>query len=1317
MEHTSHTCETPVAVVGLGCRFPGANSPEEFWANLLANVDAVGEVPGDRFDLSAHYDPQPETPGKTVSRHGGFLDDPFAFDAGFFGISPVEATTMDPQQRILLQVVWEALEAAGIRPSALAGSRSGVFVGQATAEYAETAYLSDGPTIRNAAGCRLRAVTAGRVSYALDLRGPSLVLDTACSSSLVAVHSARQSLLAGECDLAIAGGVNIILSPEDSIAYSQGGMLSPRGRCRFGDASADGFVRSEGVGVVVLKRLADALRDGDTVLATLLGSAVTNDGRGSGLLLQPAVSGQVDMVREACLAAGVTPGRLDYVEAHGTGTRVGDSVELRALAAAAERPADRPLLTGSVKSNIGHAEAAAGIAGMIKAVLIARHGVLPASLHCEQPSPVIADGQLSVAVVTRNQPLAPMGGTALIGVSSFGISGTNAHAVIGEYRVPAVPAPAAADPGEPQLLVLSARSRRALTRAADAYAAHLEPGGRGREVPLRDLCAAAALRRDAHPYRMWVTGTTHDDLARKLRALARGEATADGGQAEAGFGGVKRNAFVFPGQGSQWLGMGRGLLARSAAFRAEMTACDAAIRDELGWSVLELLTEASEFPTAIDQVQPALWAIEVSLAAALGEAGVRPDVCVGHSMGETAAARVAGALSLRDACAVICRRSRLMRRLAGQGAMLAVELSADEAEAAIAGYGSAVCVAVENSPVSTVVAGPQAELAELAERLRAREVFCRLVKVEVASHSPGMDLLREDLLSALEPLAPRPVVTAMVSSVLAAPVDGGELGPEYWMDNLRRPVRFAGTVRAMADAGDTVFLEVSPHPVLTAAIEETLGGVGGSAVPTLRRAEDERTALVRAVGQVYAHGGRVDWERWFRIPAPNVPLPTYAWDQTPLRQQAAHPAAAAEAEAVRETTLAHWGSRDWGEGVTVHGVAPVVPTVYAAAILDAAGGVLPDVELALRDLRLVGTPLTVDEADNAGLRVTVGHGNGGAHPVRVECSRDGGAWTPCASAEVLPSTAEQGGRAPGALDAALSRCRRYLSAADFHALAEGQGYHVGEAFRSVEQLWRRDGEVVARMRRAKVPQPAAWETGLQPLMAAWATARESGGYTTVSFGRMEFHADLPDEFWSVCRFTPERGGRRARADVVLLDAEERVLARILGIELLPLGGRPLPPASPLATVAAQLRARTRELSADLLRRGTSALMGLTGPAAPVPAGPWEQAGRALEGTDRGRSGRPSGRPSGQPEPPTAPSGPAPAAAPTSPAEVFLERAANVLGLSVTGLDRRRPLRDLGLDSLMATQLRRQLREGWQIELTAGRLLGPESVDSILATIG
>ncbi|MEV6113836.1 acyltransferase domain-containing protein [Streptomyces sp. NPDC052109] len=1361
MKRAQHPGEI-VAVVGMGCRFPQANGVDEYWNLSFRNIDAITRVPADRFDPAEYYCPEAATPGKTASRDGGFLDDLFAFDAAFFGISPVEARKTDPQQRILLEVVWEALEAANIRPSDLAGTRTGVFMGQATAEYAETTQPVWEPDVGSVAGSRIRAITSGRVSYALDLRGPSVVIDTACSSSLVAVHTARQSLLTGECDVALAGGVNAVLSPYDFVAYSQGGMLSPRGRCRFGDASADGYVRSEGAGVVVLKRLSDAARDGDSVLGLLLGSAVTNDGRSSGLLLQPSVDGQAEMVRAACRSAGITPGQLDYVEAHGTGTGVGDEVELRALAEAvgAERSPLNPLRTGSIKTNIGHTEAAAGIAGLIRALLIARHGTVPASLHLDDPNSVLSDESFPVTVVAANEPLRKAGPQALIGVSSFGISGTNAHVVVGEF----VPEPeevrppadrAAADGGH--LLVITARSPESLRGLARSYADHLAPGGRGRDHPLRDLCATAALHRDAHPHRLWVTGATHDELAAGLRALADGEAIACGGVAEAGFGPGRRTAFVFPGQGSQWLGMGRVLLRTSEAFRVALHACDKAVEAELGWSVEELLTgPAREFPAGVEKVQPALWAMQVALAAAWRERGVDPDLCVGHSMGEVAAAHVSGVLSLEDAAAVVCRRSRLMRRTAGDGGMLVVELSARRARDVVRAHGVDVCVAAENAPTSTVLAGDLDALGTVARDLEARGVLCRLVRVDVASHSPRMDALRPDLLAELDGLAPVPAVTDMISTVSGAPVRGPELDARYWMDNLRLPVRFTHTVRDVADATETVFVEISPHPLLVAAVEETLANAGleGAAVPSLRRDADEPTELLCAMGRFFAAGGRVDWRRWYGTGHRPAPLPSYAWHRIEFRQEPSLAPLGAVAAHVHRIALDDWGAEQWGANVRLLGRAPLPPAACLTAIMDAARRVAPSAAFTVEELRLGEQTVDLARERDVVLRVSV---DGSRQPWRVTVDAElpgGGERSACADATLRDVGPRAELDAKKTLDAVLGRCRRYVSARDYRDLARDLGIELDDAFGAVEQLWTSDSEVVARMRRTEAPRAFAWETALQPLLpAAQEAAARAGGsrlaYAPVEFGSAGLLSEPTDDFWTVVRFEAHDGAREVLADALVLDREGRVLADFRGIRLRRLGedgdtalseplAEPYGPAgpgtsalaplanlTPLANLGTPLVNLGREGARSLLSRAS----GLIGRAVSLkPYGRPDGGPRQAPGDDGGAA---RSRAVAEPfhlEPLRAepvrterlPDEPARADAhcggPSLGQEELAKRAAEILGLPVTGLDPRRPLRDYGLDSLMAVRLQQRLRAEAGMEVTAGRLLSAESLGSIMGSL-
>ncbi|WP_423834571.1 type I polyketide synthase [Streptomyces manipurensis] len=1301
-----------MAIVGTGCRFPGAADTAAFWDLLSTGGEAVTAVPRDRFDAASLYSGPAPAPGRLRSLRGGFLDDVHGFDAAFFGISPREARTMDPQQRLLLQVVWEALEDAHVPPSSLAGSRAGVFVGQATAEYGEVLGAAGSGDVRALAGSGLRAVTSGRVSHALDLRGPSITLDTACSSSLVAVHAARQSLLTGECDLAVAAGVNVILSPRDAIAYSQGEMLSPDGRCKFADAAADGFVRSEGVGVVVLKRLSDALAAGDPVHALLLGSAVTSDGRGSGLLLQPAVSGQVEMLAEAWRSAGVRPEELDYVEAHGTGTTVGDTVELRALAEALTgRDPARPLLTGSVKSNIGHAEAAAGIAGLIKAVLMVRHRTVPASLHVTTPHPLLADAEFPVEVVRENRPLEPVGDRAVLGVSSFGISGTNAHVVVGEYvageragaeagagthagagagaGAGAAPKPTAAEPahpvaeppaGTPELLVLGARSSASLRALALRHAAHLEPGGAGRSHTLRALCRSAAAGRDTHPFRLWAVGSSHDDLARTLRDLAAGEPSAHGGVHEAGFGGPRRVAFVFPGQGSQWRGMGAGLMASSTAFRTALEECDAAVREELGWSVADLLRGGEEIPDAVEVVQPALWAVEVALAAHWRAMGVEPDVCLGHSMGEAAAACVSGALSVRDAARVICRRSTLMRRLAGRGAMLATELAPAAARELVARHeGDGVCVAVENSPRATVLAGDPAALAAIAAELDRAGVFNRPVKVNVASHSPLMDELREELPARLRELRPREPRIELFSTVRCETVRGATLDGAYWRDNLREPVRFAESVGHVVKDGETVFVEIAPHPLLAQALTDCQekAGVPVAVVSTLVRQQDETRSALCALGRAHALGAAVDWRRVYGDRDAGggewAPLPAYAWDTEDFRPPAATteaantvptvPAAAPSGVRggyVRSVRLSRLGTAAFGRGVEVAGEAllpPVVPLgLVAEAVRDLTGD---DGPVTLEGVRLEGAlplpaPGSAQERRTA-LRVVLepvdtegaegAEATGDAYRFTVDVVVDAaGTDVRCVSGTARPG----GRRDPVDLDGTLTRCGEYVPAAEFYRRGEVHGYTVAPELRAVRQLWRREGEAVARL-HTDGGGAVALEAGLLAMLASWpryGAGREAGrSFLPVSFERVMLAQDPDGEFWSAARFAgpadPGRGAGPARCDVLLSSAGGRVIAAFEGMALEPL--EDVPAAPPTVSAPPPPSVRT---------------------AAPV-AGPGVRA-----------------------------------------------RIAAVLGTGAERLDARRPLTDLGLDSLMAMQLRRILLTEFGGDFAVGRLLGGESVAGI-----
>ncbi|MFF4474420.1 type I polyketide synthase [Streptomyces sp. NPDC001599] len=1282
---------TIIAVVGMGCRFPQADSVEEYWSNLVENRDCVTPVPPERYDVEAFYAPQPGTPGRTVSRYGGFLDDPFGFDPGFFEISPAEAASMDPQHRLLLPVVREALEGAGIRPSTLAGTNTGVYMGQATADYAHDSRIET-HDLHEATGSHIRAMGSGRVSYDLDLRGPSLTVDTACSSSLVAVHMARQGLLTGETDLAIAGGVNLILSPLDAVAYSQAAMLSPEGRCKFGDTAANGFVRSEGVGIVVLARLSDAQKAGYPVLALLRGSAVTNDGRDSGSLIKPAESGQVALVERACRDAGITPEELDYVEAHGTGTPVGDAVELRALAALARRRGPRrgPLRTGSVKTNIGHTEAAAGIAGLMKAVLIARHGVVPGSLHLREPQPALTDSDGAVQVVAANQALAAETGHALLGVSSFGLSGTNAHVVVARAEEEKARAPhgrtelPAARPAH--LLVLSARSRTALLRLAGDYADFLSPGGPGNELPLWDVCATAALHRDAHPYRLWATGADHEDLAQALRTLAQGGDTDRAGLGEAGFQAARRTVFVFPGQGSQWAGMGQSLLHSTPAFETAITACDAIVRAETGRSVTEALADGT-IGEDVAEVQPILWAMEVALAATWRDMGVDPAVCVGHSMGEVAAAAVTGALPLADAAAVICRRSALMRRTVGQGAMMSVDVSAEQAADLVAAEKN-VCVAAENAPSSTILAGDATALRRIGRRLDRSGVFHRIVRVNVASHSPAMDPLRDDLLAALAGLTPRDGTVPLYSTARDTLLPGSELDAGYWMENLRQPVRFLDGIRHLVKEGDNVFVEVSPHAVLQMAVDDIAreaGAASGVVASTTRKSREEPLALARSLGAFFAMGGTVDWERWFRGEARQVPLPRYPWDREVLRREPAAPLAPAGAGGqVTDITTNLTDAT-----VSLHGFEAIPPVVHLATLHEAVSATAGRSTVTLEQAE-VKEPIEPPAGGETTLRVRLA-ATPGAMAATVHPADDTGRTALSARVRVEGEAVVEQRHSLARLDAALARCRTPRTSAQFAEDLVDRGYTVGSRVRTLRRLWRRDGEAVALVASPQGSPHVAWESCLLVLLACVA----DHAYTVTSFARVRFHRPLTGDVWVRALVAPRDSGRTAVAHVWVLDSQGRPVADFGGIELRraasPRGGG-TPDGLGLARMVR--RPARRLAAATRMLRGPRPAQADLSVAIPSPRAGEERSPLADTGnTGAGDTGITGAGDTG---------------------DLFLAQISQVLRLPVERLDLRRSLRDYGIDSLSAAKLRVGFRHVTDRDIALSRLLSDSALKELVS---
>ncbi len=864
----------PIAIIGMGCRLPGAPDIRAFWRMLVEGRDGIREVPPRRWNADAFYDPRPSTPGKMITRRGGFVDDLDRFDAYFFGIPPRQAIRTDPQQRMLLEVSWEAMENAGLRLEQLGGAECGVFVGVCSDDYL-TLQKADlaGMDIYTGMGGN-RGAAPGRLAYFFGVNGPCLAVDTACSSSLVAVHLAVNSLRAGNCTMAFAGGANAMLHPFTAVVFSQAGMLSADGRCKAFDERADGFVRAEGAAMVLLKPLARALADGDPVWAVIRGSAVNNDGPTSPLMT-PSRIGQEMVLRAAYRDAGVPPALVDYVEAHGTGTAVGDPIEMEALAAVLGegRGEGRICRVGSSKTNVGHLEAGAGVVGLIKAALSLKHRQIPPSLHCRNLNPRIPWDRLALRVQRELVPWPDTNGRpAMAAVNSFGISGTNAHAVVEEAPREEQLPPAAEGPA--QLLALSAQSGESLERSARAYHDLLvqEPAA------LRDLCYSAGARRTHHEHRLAVVARTREELSEQLGAYLAGETRrgiASGRKAHE----PPRPVFVFSGVGTQWAGMGRALSEQEPVFRETMERCDRVFRKLAGWSVRERM-EGPDLDE-VEVMQPAIFSMQVALAALWRSWGVEPAAVVGHSLGEMTAAYVAGALTLEEAALIVRMRSHLMQRANGKGRMAAVELSMEQARAAINGYQDSVDLAALNSPTSSVLSGDTAPLEAIVAELDRRGIFSRFVRAQVAFHSRQVEPFIAELRERLAELRPAPARVPYYSTVTGARMEASSLDADYWARNMRQPVLFAPAMERLLEGGYDTFLEVSPHPVLQAPIRQTAMHAGRTAltIPSLRRKEDERFALMESMGTLYAAGYPVEWSRLFPGCGRFVPPPAYPWQR------------------------------------------------------------------------------------------------------------------------------------------------------------------------------------------------------------------------------------------------------------------------------------------------------------------------------------------------------------------------------------------------------------------------------------------------------
>ncbi|GAB6041226.1 type I polyketide synthase [Endothiovibrio diazotrophicus] len=994
----------PIAIVGMGCRFPGADTPEALWEMLCAGGDGITEVPAERWDIDALYDPDPQARGRMVTRCGGFLRGIDRFDPLFFGLSPREATGLDPQQRLLLEVSWEALEGAAIVPKSLVGSRTGVFVGITGSEYLQQLLEGGLEGIDgNMATGTAHSTASGRLSYLLGLQGPSIALDTACSSSLVAIHLAMASLRGGECDLALAGGTQLILSPEHTISFSRAGMLAPDGRCKTFDAAADGYVRGEGCGVVVLKRLADALADGDPIVALLRGSATNQDGRTNGLTAPNGPSQQA-VIRQALSNARVTPAEVGYIEAHGTGTQLGDPIEVGALGAVFGRERQRPLLIGSIKSNMGHLEISAGIAGVVKAALAVRHGEIPPNLHFHTPNPHIPWQQWPFEVPTRTAPW-PLE-QRIAGVSSFSFSGTNAHVVVAQApdieSAEAGSAPAGGVPSPPwHLLTLSARNEPALRESAQRHHAFL---ARHPAANLADVCHTTQVGRTHFDHRLAIAAQSAEQLSERLEHYINGERAPTAALAAAGQRPPKI-AFLFTGQGAQYVAMGRELYARQPVFRDALDACAALLEPHLERSLLELLypdSATDEATAPIHQTansQPALFAIEYALCQLWKSWGIAPDVVMGHSVGEYVAACVAGVFSLEEGLRLIAARARLMQRCQ-PGRMVAVMAERARLEPLVAAHRDELAIAVFNGPRNLVLSGRAEAVEEVLATLTAEGIDFRPLTVSHAFHSPLMEPMLEAFAQEAAKVRYAKPKVPLISNLTGQLATDEVTRADYWVRHAREAVRFADGVATLHHRQVDLLLEVGPKPTLLGLVKPIIDPPHAPALlPSLRQGQDDWAVILQSLGELYQHGAKIDW-RGFSQPyrRAKLALPTYPFqrerywvDQTspaprrPQRTAGRHPLLGDRRNAVArrpdqliwENEIEHReiadvaGHRLWGRAVLP---AAAYMEMLLSAAREAYGAGLPAItEMALhqpffipeRESRLVQTILAREPGDAA----------------------------------------------------------------------------------------------------------------------------------------------------------------------------------------------------------------------------------------------------------------------------------------------------------------------------------------------------------------
>ncbi|NWG15756.1 MAG: SDR family NAD(P)-dependent oxidoreductase [Chloroflexi bacterium] len=1167
----------PIAIIGMGCRFPGgADSPERYWDLLRDGVDAISEIPPDRWDVDAFYDPDPNVPGKSSVRYGAFIRQPVDhFDPQFFSISPREAGSMDPQQRLLLEVSWEALEHAGIAPDKLSGAPVGVFVAVTSSDYAQLFMKAGDATLLDAyyASGIAHSIVSGRLSYFLGLQGPSLTIDTACSSSLVATHLAVQSLRNGECRMALAGGVNLMLSPDNYVALSKYGMLAPDGRCKAFDAEADGFVRGEGCGMVVMKRLADAQADGDRILAVIRGSALNQDGPSSGLTA-PNGPAQQAVIRAALDNAGVEAWQVGYVETHGTGTSLGDPIEVQAIGAAlcAGRADDNPLAIGSVKTNIGHLEATAGIAGLMKAVLCLMHREIPPHLHFHNPSPHIPWQKWPIIVPTELTPWYGVDGRLIAGVSSFGFSGTNAHVVL--EAAPAIEPVEAAVERPLHVLALSARNEAALRELAGRFNDYLADETTAR---LADVCFTANAGRAHFNHRVSITAGSPDELREKLAAFLNGQEAAGlvGGLVERVD--KPKVAFLFTGQGAQYVNMGRQLYETQPAFRAALDRCAEILAPHLEYPLLSVLyPEPGRESALLDDTaytQPALFALEYALAQLWRSWGVEPSAVMGHSVGEFVAACIAGVFSLEDVLRLIATRGRLMSSLPEGGAMAAVFAGEARVTEAIAAYADCVSIAAVNGPDNIVISGDGAVVQTILDTLKSEGVKSKRLAVSHAFHSPLMDSILEPFEQAAASVQYAPPRIRLLSNVSGQAAGAEVTTPAYWRGHVRQAVQFARTIESLHRQGYEIFLEIGPGPTLMGMGQRCLADVENPGVwlPSLRPGRDDWEQMLGSLGALYVQGVAVDWAGFDRdYPRHKLALPTYPF------QRSAYWVAQFKAQtrraAVPRGDVLHplLGSRVRSplkiiqfENVLSAETLPFLNDhrIYGTALLPATGFIEAAVAAGrvlygggqVEDFVIHETLVVGDEGRVVQVVVTPREDERAA----FECFSQGEGdedWQLHASGALV-------GEKPAApqavsLEAAHARCTETISREAHYARLRDSGLDFGSSLTGVVEIHRRDGEALGLIRLPEINMPELSAYHMHPALldacvqVMAATMPDTGEvFLPLSFDYFRLYRQPSAQVWGHAQLQSRPDGQRETfgGDVRVLDDGGQVIAEILGM--------------------------------------------------------------------------------------------------------------------------------------------------------------------------